>query len=231
MILTSRRLEDAERAADELGRHGRVQPQALDVTDPKSVSALAAVAPRWGRIDALVNNAGVTLPGFGADVAEATLAINFFGAMRVTDALLPTLAEDASIVMVSSGMGELSVVGPELRQRFSNPELGRQELIELVDGFVVAVERGDHARLGWPNNAYRVSKVALNALTRILARELRETQMKVNAVCPGWVRTRMGGRGAARSIEEGAQGIVWAATLPPGGPSGGFFRDGKPIEW
>ena len=203
----------------------------LDVADAQSVSALAGVAPRWGKLDALVNNAGTTLPGFNAEVAEATLAINFFGAMRVTDALLPMLAEDARIVMVSSGMGELSAVGPELRRRFSDPDLGREELVELVNEFVTAVRRGDHARLGWPSNAYRVSKVALNALTRILARELRGTSIKVNAICPGWVRTRMGGRGADRSPEEGARGIVWAARLPPDGPSGGFFRDGKAIEW
>ncbi len=232
VILTSRKLEDAERTAREIGAKGhQVEPHALDVADPESVSALAGAAPRWGKIDALVNNAGATLPGFDADVAEATLAINFFGAMRVTDALRPALAEDASVVMVSSGMGELSVVGPDLRRRFANPDLGREELVELVNGFVAAIRRGDHARSGWPSNAYRVSKVALNALTRILARELASTKIKVNAVCPGWVRTRMGGRGASRSVEDGARGIVWAATLPPDGPSGGFFRDGKAIEW
>jgi NAD(P)-dependent dehydrogenase (short-subunit alcohol dehydrogenase family) len=228
VILTSRKLEDAERAARELAGKGRqVEPRALNVADPASVAGLAGT----GKIDALVNNAGATLSGFNAEVAEATLDINFFGAMRVTDALLPALSEEANIVMVSSGMGELSVVGPDLRRRFASPDLGREELVELVNEFVVAVRRGEHASAGWPSNAYRVSKVTLNALTRILARELRATKIKVNAVCPGWVRTRMGGRGAARSVEEGASGIVWAATLPAGGPSGGFFRDGKAIEW
>ena len=79
--------------------------------------------------------------------------------------------------------------------------------------------------------AYRVSKLALNGITRILADAVRGTNVLVNAVCPGWVRTDMGGPGASRSLEQGASGIVWAATLPDGGPSGGFFRDGRPIPW
>src|SRR5262245_22498439 len=102
VILTSRKLEDAERAAREIGAGGRVEPLALDVADPASIVTLAGVAQRWGKLDALVNNAGTTLSGFNAQVAEATLAVNFFGAMRVTDALLRVLAEDARIVMVSS---------------------------------------------------------------------------------------------------------------------------------
>ena len=78
--------------------------------------------------------------------------------------------------------------------------------------------------------AYQVTKAALNALTRTLAAELRDARILVNAVCPGWVATDMGGRGG-RPVAEGAAGIVWAATLPGNGPSGGFFRDGKPLPW
>ena len=78
--------------------------------------------------------------------------------------------------------------------------------------------------------AYSVSKAALNALTRILAAELRGTGILVNSVDPGWVATDMGGRGG-RSVEDGAKGIVWAATLPDNGPTGGFFFDGKPVPW
>jgi NAD(P)-dependent dehydrogenase (short-subunit alcohol dehydrogenase family) len=81
---------------------------------------------------------------------------------------------------------------------------------------------------GYP--AYRVSKAALNALTRVFHAEARGN-VKVNSVCPGWVRTDMGGGGASQSVEEGSAGIVWAATLPDDGPSGGFFRDGKSIDF
>jgi len=80
---------------------------------------------------------------------------------------------------------------------------------------------------GYPG--YRISKAGLNAVTRYLSHELPEA--RVNSVCPGWVRTDMGGPGAARSIDEGVASILWAALLPAGGPTGGFFRDGKPLSW
>jgi NAD(P)-dependent dehydrogenase (short-subunit alcohol dehydrogenase family) len=79
--------------------------------------------------------------------------------------------------------------------------------------------------------AYRISKLALNGVTRILAHAARGKNVLINAVCPGWVRTDMGGPNASRGLQEGARGIVWAATLPDGGPQGGFFRDGKPVPW
>lgn len=79
--------------------------------------------------------------------------------------------------------------------------------------------------------AYRMSKTALNALTRTLAIELAPQCIKVNTMCPGWVRTDMGGAGATRSVEQGADTAVWLATLPDDGPTGGFFRDRQPIPW
>jgi carbonyl reductase 1 len=134
-------------------------------------------------------------------------------------------------VMVSSGMGELSGLPPALRARFMDPEMDRAGLDALVRSFVDEVRAGSHRAGGWPSNAYRVSKVALNALVRLLAPTVATRRVKVNAVCPGWVRTRMGGPGASRSVEEGAASVVWAATLGLDGPSGGFFRDGRAIPW
>src|SRR5690349_24321372 len=94
----------------------------------------------------------------------------------------------------------------------------------------VSSEAASLAGMGGGTPAYTASKVALNALTRMLADELRGDGILVNAVCPGWVATDMGGPGG-RPVPEGAAGIVWAATLPDGGPSGGFFRDGQPPPW
>jgi NAD(P)-dependent dehydrogenase (short-subunit alcohol dehydrogenase family) len=108
------------------------------------------------------------------------------------------------------------------------PLLRKSRVARIVN---VSSESGSLANMGAGPPAYQVTKAALNALTRTLAGELRGARILVNAVCPGWVATDMGGAGAPRSISEGAAGIVWAATLPDSGPTGGFFRDGKPLPW
>ncbi|HEY5958055.1 MAG TPA: SDR family NAD(P)-dependent oxidoreductase, partial [Polyangiaceae bacterium] len=203
----------------------------LDVTRREHIDALAERL-RNG-LDILVNNAGASFDGFNADVAKRTLDVNFFGPMNVTDALLPCLRVGASIVMVSSGMGELSHVGPQLRERFDSSTLDRATLVELMRSFVRDVASGVHEKHGWPSNAYSVSKVGLNALTRVLVRELADDSrsIRVNAACPGWVRTRMGGASAPRTPEQGARTPVWLALLPKDGPSGGFFRNERAIPW
>jgi NAD(P)-dependent dehydrogenase (short-subunit alcohol dehydrogenase family) len=231
VILTSRDPRAGEAAAAPLRATGlEVEARPLDVVDAASVAAFAqGLAGR--SVDILVNNAGASFDGFDATVAERTLATNYFGAAAVTDAVLPLMKDGGRIVMVSSGMGELSGYGAEVRARFLAGDLDRAGLDALAREYVEEVRRGQHGRKGWPSNAYRVSKAALNALVRVLAPALEPRGIAVNAVCPGWVRTDMGGAGAPRSVEKGAAGIVWAATLPPGGPTGGFFRDGKPIGW
>lgn len=227
VVVTARREAAGLDAAKKLGRRARFV--ALDVTDARSIE-LAARSLAGTELDTLLNNAGISLDGFDGTVAERTIDTNYRGAARVTDAFLPLLGPRANIVMVSSGMGELSAVSPELRQRLLAPLLDRPLLDAYVDDFIVRVRDGARELGGFPRSAYRVSKIALNALTRILARSL-PSGLRVNAVCPGWVRTRMGGSGASRSLERGASGIVWAATLGPDGPTGGFFRDGRAIEW
>jgi NAD(P)-dependent dehydrogenase (short-subunit alcohol dehydrogenase family) len=169
--------------------------------------------------------------GFDAQVAERTTAVNFGGALRVTAALVPILRDHGRIVMVSSGMGSLEAFSPTLRKRFLDPELTRDALVALVREFVDDVKEARHEARGWPSSGYRVSKAALNALARIYAKELAPRGILVNAVCPGWVRTDMGGASASRSIEVGARSIGWAALIPDDGPTGGFFRDGKPVDW
>jgi carbonyl reductase 1 len=203
----------------------------LDVASPASVAALAERLTSEAPIDALVNNAGATFQGFNEEVARSTIEVNYRGAVRVSDALSPRLAPNANIVMVSSGMGELSSFSTTLQQRFLSTLLTRAQIEQLADDFVTAVGRGAQAAAGFPSNAYSVSKALMNAFTRVLARELEGTGKHVNAVCPGWVKTRMGGNSAPRSLEQGSSGIVWAAMLDAAGPSGGFFRDAKAIGW
>ncbi len=227
VLAAARTAAEAEKAARELGA-GAVT---LDVTRAEQISAVAEHLPEG--LDVLVNNAGVSLDGFGSDVARATMDVNFFGAMHLTDRLLPRMRRGGRVVMVSSAMGRLSCIAPELRKRFESATLDRRELVELVEAFVRDVAEGVHSRRGWPSNAYSVSKVALNALTRVLARELEGDArgILVNSACPGWVRTRMGGSGAPRSVEQGARTPVWLALLPEGAPTGGFFQDEQPTPW
>lgn len=233
VMLTSRDAAQGRAAADRLRSQGlAVRHHPLDVIDPASVAALADTLRReGGRIDALINNAGVALEGFDADVARRTLAVNCFGVMAVTDRLLPLLAPNGRIVMVSSAMGQTDGLSPALRDQFLDPALTRDGLVDLLNRFVRDVAAGRHLERGWPANAYRISKVGLNAFTRIMVRELAASAVRVNAVSPGWVRTAMGGPGASRTVEEGARGIAWAALMGPDGPTGGFFRDGQPIPW
>ena len=233
VLLSSRGERDGKAAAERLAGEGlAVEHRRLEVVDPASIAALAAELRREAAsLDVLVNNAGISMHGFDAEVARRTLDVNFFGAMNVTDALLPSIPDGGNVVMVSSGMGELSALAPPLRERLLDPALTRPALVELMRAFVHDVERGRHAEAGWPSSGYRVSKAGLNALVRILARELAGRRIRVNAVCPGWVRTDMGGPNAARGPAQGAASIVWAATLEGDGPSGGFFRDGRPISW
>ena len=230
VIVTSRDPATAKKAAEPLG----LPFFPLDVASDASVDAFAQHLEETEKgLDVLVNNAGVSLEGFDAAVARRTLEVNFKGAMRTTERLLPLMRPHARIVMVSSGMGELSCLGKELRERFGDPTLRRSELVALVDRFVDEVAAGTYKASGWPSNAYRVSKVALNAYVRVLARELTEDprRIKVNAACPGWVRTRMGGPGAPRSVDDGAKTPVWLALAPDDGPMGGFFRDERAVPW
>jgi NAD(P)-dependent dehydrogenase (short-subunit alcohol dehydrogenase family) len=206
VLLGARDEAKGRAAADEIGRQtgADVRALALDVASPQSIAAAAAqVSADPGRLDVLVNNAGVG-SDFGVSGAapdfEAmgrALETNFYGAYRLTVALLDLLraSEHPRIVNVSSGMGGVAEMG------------------------------------GW-SPGYRVSKAAMNAMTRILSTELHEQGFLVNSACPGFVNTDMGGpMGATKSVEDGAAGVVWLATLPDDGPTGGFFRDGRPVAF
>jgi carbonyl reductase 1 len=239
VVLAARDLTAARSAAAALASVGAVEPMALDVTDPASISALAAALAARGGLDILVNNAAIALDGFDAEVARRTIATNFTGVLATTEALLPLLRPDGRVVMMSSGMADRSKLSPRLAAALVDPRLGRDGLVALMAQFVDDVAAGRHRAAGWPSSAYSVSKAGVNALTAVLARALEAEgnprRLLVNAVCPGWVRTAMGGPSADRSVEEGAETPVWAALLPAGEASrafqGGFFRDRRPASW
>ncbi len=179
----------------------------LDVTlDASVAAAAAAIDAGSGRLDVLVNNVGTLEHGSAlalpASSALRSFDVNALGPWRVTAACAPLLRKGRS-------------------PRVANVSSGAGSISEMEQ--VVA----DH----WTVDAYRVAKAGLNALTRLHAFELAADGILVNAACPGWVRTEMGGPHARRSPEEGAASILALVDLPDGGPTGGFFRDGEPIAW
>jgi NAD(P)-dependent dehydrogenase (short-subunit alcohol dehydrogenase family) len=201
-VVMGSRDEEQGRAAAE-GFAGNVIVHQLDVCDDGSMERIAGFAEgEFGRLDVLVNNAGISNDdgqrGVEADLDRVRRALeaNLFGAWRLCELAVPLMQRNGygRIVNVSTRMAALE-------------------------------------EMGGGSPGYRVSKTALNALTRILASELRGTGILVNSVEPGWVQTDMGGSRAPRPVEEGADTPVWAATLPNNGPTGGFFRDRRPIPW
>lgn len=204
VLLSARDFAKAEAAAAQLAFEGRkALPRRLDVREPASIHDLAEAVERdHGRLDVLINNAGIFpdkqefAERVAPELVRAVLETNLLGPLQVAQAFLPLMRRQnyGRIVNVSSALGSLA----EMTGKYP---------------------------------AYRISKTALNALTRTLAAELLGSNVLVNACCPGWVRTEMGGPRATRPPHEAADTVLWLATLPEGGPSGGFFRDRQPLPW
>ncbi len=200
VLIGARDFAKGEAAAKKFG--GKVEAIALDVAAPEAaVQAAAEVERRFGRLEILVNNA----------------AIHYDPSARA-------LKPDWTVIREAF---ETNVFGAWRVAVAFAPLLGASGHGRLVN---VSSEGGSLASMGAGAPAYSTSKATLNALTRILAAELRGSGVLVNSICPGWVATDMGGPGG-RPVAQGAAGIVWAATLPDDGPTGGFFRDGKKLPW
>ncbi|MFQ5706730.1 MAG: SDR family oxidoreductase [bacterium] len=204
VVLTARGAEKGNAACASLEKQGlQVLLHQLDVTELNSIqNLLAFVKKEFARLDILVNNAGIYLD-------RDKLALN------------------VELDLIRKTM-ETNVYGPlRLSQTFI-PLMRQNHYGRIVN---VSSSMGALSGMEPGSPAYRISKTCLNALTRILAEEVKGSNILVNSVSPGWVQTDMGGPQATRAVAEGAETAVWLATLPDDGPTGGFFRDKKPIAW
>jgi NAD(P)-dependent dehydrogenase (short-subunit alcohol dehydrogenase family) len=204
VILGSRDEQKGDKAAASLREQGlEVVTHQLDVTDPASIAALKAyVSKQYGRLDVLVNNAAVHL-----DSSKSFLNI------------------PVDIVHLTF---EINFYGAlRLCQAFL-PLMKEHQYGRVVN---VSSDMGSLSKMGGRSGAYRTSKAAINALTCVIASEVQGYNIKVNTMSPGWVRTDMGGPSAPRSPEQGADTILWLATLPDDGPTGGFFKDRATLPW
>jgi NAD(P)-dependent dehydrogenase (short-subunit alcohol dehydrogenase family) len=215
VIIASRKLQAAEEAAAKLLNEGlKAEAIVLDVSDRAQIqAAVQEIADRFGKLDILINNAGVMLDGewiisnassVSNDTIRKTFDTNFFALVEVTQALLPLILKSARgrIVNMASIEGSLT-----LHADPNSPIYDAKPF------------------------AYDASKAAVNSFTVHLAHELRNTPVKVNSAHPGWVKTELGGDGAMMNIMEGAKTGVQLATLPDDGASGGFFHLGQPVPW
>ena len=207
---------DAAKADDAVARLGAegitAHALVLDVNSSASIAQAAKhIEEKFGKLDTLINNAGVWLEPWGINTSEVSLDLwrkifdtNLFAVVEVTQALLPLVrkSDAGRIVNLSSILGSLHMHADP-----SSPVYNMKSV------------------------AYDTSKTALNQYTVHLAYELRETSIKVNAAHPGWVKTDLGGAGAPMEIVDGAKTSVWLATLPADGPSGGYFHEQSTLPW
>jgi NAD(P)-dependent dehydrogenase (short-subunit alcohol dehydrogenase family) len=192
----------ADKTVGELKPLGKASSLVVDVADSASIAAAASSFDPVGRLDVLINNAGI-YPDEGVSILTvpreqvvATLKTNTLGPLEMTQAFLPYLKKSAAgrVINISSGYGQIDGLSPNVP-------------------------------------SYCLSKFALNGVTIMLAEALNENGIAVNSMCPGWVRTDMGGSSAPRSVEEGADTAVWLATEADPKLTGRFFRDRKEISW
>ena len=204
VILTSRDEVKGYAATETLRREGyELSYHQLEVTDLASVATLREfVVNKFGSLDVLINNAGVYLDE-GVSIFEVSLET-----MRLTQ--------------------EINFYGPLYLCRAFVPLMQQHNYGRVVN---VSSGAGAITKMDGRTAAYKISKVALNALTRIVAAEVRGYNIKVNTMCPGWVSTDMGGPGAPVTPTEATDTIIWLATLPDNGPTSGFFRNRQPIPW
>lgn len=215
VILTSRNVESGIHAVETLDPSTeKIRYCQLDVTKEKSIqSALEFVKKEYNCLDVLINNAGIFLDSSDVKSRES---------VQRSSSPFKTNRE------ILTRTFETNTLGPFFMCQTFIPLMKKNGYGRIVN---VTSQMGQLSSMGSGWTAYRISKTALNAVTKIFAEELKGTNILINSIHPGWIQTDMGGPKAPLTPEEGTKGILWAATLPDEGPSGGFFRDKQEIDW
>ena len=218
IILTSRDVKLGEKAIETLqAKYPKstsiLTYHQLDVNDDKSIDALVAWVQKNKKIDVLVNNAGVSIPGGDESQQKLVIKTNYFSVVKLTEKLIPFLTDDAKVLQVSSILGSLQIQGETLRKALNEPNLTESKLNEIANSVTKLVD--DFKPFGPATDGiYPASKAFLNAYVRyFLPSKLKATQ-QVYAIHPGWVRSEMGGDNAPGSLEEGADTIAYLTGLP-----------------
>lgn len=246
VYLTARNPQLGEEAVRDLKEKEGLSPlfHQLDINDLSSIRALRDfMKDKYGGLDVLINNAGIafkvadTTP-FSTQ-AEVTLKTNFFATLDICHELLPLIKPNGRVVNVSSMVSPraLAQCSRPLQEKFRSDTITEEELVKLMEKFVEDTKKGVHQEKGWPNTAYGVSKIGVTVLSRIQARQLKESGkgegIILNACCPGWVRTDMAGPNATKSPDEGAETPVYLALLPESvdSPYGELVSEKKVVAW
>eukprot|EP01123_Difflugia_compressa_P000139 TRINITY_DN10245_c0_g1_i1.p1 TRINITY_DN10245_c0_g1~~TRINITY_DN10245_c0_g1_i1.p1 ORF type:complete len:290 (-),score=53.21 TRINITY_DN10245_c0_g1_i1:48-866(-) len=208
----------------------------IDLDDDGTiVEAAKMIQSTCGGLDILVNNAAMAWKGdaWNEEVARTTFRTNYFGTMSVCNNFLPLIRPYGRVVNVSSFVGRLSIIPkPEIKQQFTKPNLNVEELNDLVNQFIQSVADNTYAQKGWPKSCYGMSKLALNAYTRILIRDEKREGVLIFAVCPGYCSTSMSSFRGTRPPTKGAETPIWLSLLPKDtNVAPGFYQDKVQQEW
>jgi NAD(P)-dependent dehydrogenase (short-subunit alcohol dehydrogenase family) len=209
VILTARKIEDGVNAVKKIGNK-KIDHFLLDVTSEKNIHDLRDyIVKKYGRLDVLINNAGILIDdrSYGAGKKSDIFDIS-------ADTLRETL--------------EVNAIAPFLLCKELAPIMKSHNYGRIVN---VSSQAGQLINKSYGVPCYRVSKTTLNAVTRVFSDEMSESNVLVNSVCPVWAKTEMGGKNATRDAKDSIDTIIWAATLPDGGPTGKFFQEHEEIPW
>jgi len=216
------------------GGLSEIQFHLLDITSSSSIKSLAdhLKQTHGDGIDFVINNAGIAMDGFDANVVKTTLDCNYYKTLEASRAFLPLLKPTGRLVNVASMSGKLNKYSEEVRNRFLASKT-EDDVTSIMQDFATAVENGKEKEAGFPSAAYAVSKAGLIGGTKALARAQKEkgSGVLVNACCPGYVNTDMTKGNGVKTVDEGAQTPVFLAIQDIQGKTGSFWQNEKEIDW